>query len=208
MTDRGEIWRRRLWVWLPALLFFLANAAAFSVYRLGYAGQVQRLEADLEEQKGELKKQQMQRQELEMLINRVRTNREQVRQLYAERLAPRRQRLTAVTAEVRELAAKAGLSPQEISYPEAEIEDFGLVERSFIFTVGGTYPELRKFINLLELSPSFLTLKSATLTSGGEEGPELRMSLTISTLFAREPGEGQELPGPVPAAAEPEEGGQ
>ena len=39
MRSRGEIWRQRLWIWLPALLFFLANATAFSVYKLGYAGQ-------------------------------------------------------------------------------------------------------------------------------------------------------------------------
>ena len=47
MRDRSEIWRLRAWVWLPALLFFLANAVAFSVYRFGYAGQVKSLEADL-----------------------------------------------------------------------------------------------------------------------------------------------------------------
>ena len=28
MRSREEIWRLRLWVWVPALLFFLANATA------------------------------------------------------------------------------------------------------------------------------------------------------------------------------------
>ena len=45
MTSGDEIWRQRLWVWLPALVFFLANASAFTVYRLGYAGNVQLLDA-------------------------------------------------------------------------------------------------------------------------------------------------------------------
>ena len=40
MSNGDVIWRQRLWVWLPALVFFLANAAAFSVYRFGFAGDV------------------------------------------------------------------------------------------------------------------------------------------------------------------------
>jgi hypothetical protein len=207
MIDRGEIWRRRLWVWLPALIFFLANAAAFSVYRLGYAGTVQGLDANLEARGEELKRLEAERKELEVLIQRVKTNREQVRQLYNERLATRSQRLTAITAEFRDLARKAGLEPKEISTKEEEIPEYGLVRRSFIFPVEGTYPELRKLINLLELSPSFFILENANLRSGGEDSPELRIDLTISTLFAREPTAGQELPGTAgtrPAVAEEE----
>ncbi len=30
MRSPGEIWRLRLWVWVPALLFFLANATAYT----------------------------------------------------------------------------------------------------------------------------------------------------------------------------------
>jgi type IV pilus assembly protein PilO len=187
MTNSGEIWRQRLWVWLPALIFFVANAVAFSIY-LGYAGRVERLESQLESQDKEMTKLTAERKELETLVNRVRTNREQVEQLYSERLAPRSLRLTSVSAEVNDLAGKAGLRPQAISYPEEEIEEYGLVKRSFIFTVDGTYAELRKFINLLELSGSFLTLEGVTLSGGDDQGPELRMDLSLSTLFTREPG--------------------
>jgi type IV pilus assembly protein PilO len=194
----GEIWRQRLWVWLPALLFFLANAVAFSIY-LGYAGRVERLNSELESQDKELAKLTAKRKGLEVLVNRVRTNHEQVEQLYSERLAPRSLRLTSVSAEVNDLASKAGLKPQAISYPEEEIEEYGLVKRSFIFTVDGTYAELRKFVSLLELSRSFLTLEGVTLTGSDDQGPELRMDLSLSTLFTREPGAAP-LPGTAAAA--------
>lgn len=194
MTNPGEIWRQRLWVWLPALVFFLANAVAFSIY-LGYAGRVERLNAQLESQDKEMAKLTAKRKGLEVLVNRVRTNREQVEQLYSERLAPRSLRLTSVSAEINDLAGKAGLKPQAISYPEEEIEEYGLIKRSFIFTVDGTYAELRKFINLLELSSSFLTLEGVTLSGSDDRGPELRMDLNLSTLFTREPGAA-----PLPAA--------
>ncbi|HSF40544.1 MAG TPA: hypothetical protein VLT87_12175 [Thermoanaerobaculia bacterium] len=196
MTNPGDIWRQRAGVWLPALVFFLANAVAFAIY-LGYAGRVERLNDQLETQDREVARLTGKRRELETLVNRVRTNGEQVERLYSERFAPRSQRLTSVSAEVYDLARKAGLSPQAISSPEEDLEEYGLIKRSFIFTVEGTYSELRKFINLLELSKSFLTLEGVTLSGGDDQGPELRMDLSLSTLFTREPGD---VPAPGPAA--------
>jgi len=185
MKNSDEIWRRRLWVWLPALVFFLANAGAFTVYRLGYAGNVESLAQEIDTEKGELKKLEAERAELAQRIGRVAENRRQVEGLY-KRFATRRQRLTEVTAEVQSLARKAGLDPaRSISYPEQEIEDYGLVKRSFVFSVDGNYVDLRKFINLLELSDSFLTLEDASL-SESSKGPELRINLTLSTLFTRD----------------------
>jgi len=186
MTNGDEIWRQRLWVWLPALVFFLLNAGAFTVYRLGYAGNVQNLAEEIDTEKGDLKKLQATRTGLETLIARADANRRQVDSLY-DRFATRRQRLTEITAQVQSLAKKSGLDFHSISYPEQEIEDYGLVKRSFVFTADGDYLALRKFLNLLELSDSFLTLEDASVseTSKGQ-GQELRMSLTLSTLFTKE----------------------
>ena len=187
MRDQSEIWRLRLWVWLPALLFFLANAVAFSVYRFGYADRVESLETDLGEAKEQLQPQSLRRKELERLIQRAGIAEAAVRQLYDEQFSTRSERLTRVTAEVKSLARKAGLNPRTLSYPEEVIEDYGLVKRSFVFPVEGTYLELRQFINLMELSDSFLTLEAVTLSEAGRDsGPELRMNLKISTLFAQE----------------------
>lgn len=186
MRNPAEIWRRRYWIWVPAVIFFLANAVFFSIYRLGYAGQVERLEETLAERQKELEGVQRDRQNKEELLQRARINQQRIQEFYTERLATRRQRLTDVTAEVNRLEARAGLSPRSTAYPEQVIEDFDLVKRSFNFSVEGTYSELRHFVNLLELSPSFLTLEEIQMTEGGE-GPELRMTLKISTLFKRDP---------------------
>lgn len=189
MKDRSEIWRLRLWVWLPALLFFLANAVAFSIYRFGYSDRVKALEADLGEAREQLQPQAQRRQELENRLRRANAAKAGMRELYDERFSTRSQRLTRVTAEVKSLARKAGLNPRALSYPEQPIESYGLVKRSFLFTVQGTYQELRQFLNLMELSGSFLTLESISLAEVGEEqGPELRMNLKIATLFVQETG--------------------
>jgi Tfp pilus assembly protein PilO len=193
----GEIWRQRLWVWVPALAFFLANAGAFAVYKLGYAGRIESLQETLDDQKRQLHELSAQQRNMQEMLARVRTNEQQVEQLYAERLSTRSRRLTGITSEVKELARKSGLVPRAITYPEEDIEEFGLVKRSFVFSVEGTYVELRQFINLLEVSRSFLSLDEVRL-AGGTEGPELRIDLSISTLFAKE----SEDAG-VPAAASP-----
>lgn len=187
MSNGDVIWRQRLWVWLPALLFFLANAAAFSVYRLGYAGDVRTLERDLEQENEKLAPLRKQRTELEQLIGRAQTSREQMAALYADRFSTRSRRLTGITAEVKTMAQSAGLEPREFSYPEEEIEDYGLVKRSFVFTVQGSYSELRRFIALLEKSPSFVSLEGASLSGQSEGDQELQISLTLSTLFSKEP---------------------
>jgi Tfp pilus assembly protein PilO len=191
MKDQAEIWRQRIWVWLPALLFFLANAVAFSVYRFGYAGQVQSLEADLQSVKEQrLTPLEQRRAVLERRLLRARNAETAVRQLYTDLFSTRSQRLTSATSEVKSLARKAGLNPKTISYPEQEIEDYGLVKRSFVFPVEGTYGELRQFLNMLELTDSFLTLEGVTLSEETrDQGPELHMSLTLSTLFASEAGD-------------------
>jgi type IV pilus assembly protein PilO len=180
-----EIWRQRVWVWLPALVFFLLNLAAFAVYRLGYAGNIQSLETELDGQHHELATLKARQRELDSLLLRADANRRRVEELYDDRFSTRRRRLTEVTAEVLSLARRAGLAPEILSYPEQEIEDYGLIKRSFVFSVSGTYLELRKFVNLLELSDSFLTLEDASMTQD-PKGSELRMSLRLSTLFAKE----------------------
>lgn len=203
MRSRGEVWRQRPWIWVPALVFFLANAAGFVVYRLGYAGRVESLEHTLEDQKRRLQELEDQKKGLQIQLTRVSTNERQVQQLYADRFAPRSQRVTKVQAEVRTLAGRAGLEPRAYSFPEDDLDKHGLIKRSFIFSVEGTYPELRQFLYLLEASRSFLTVEEINLAgNAGDDGSELRIDLSLSTLFARDAQESAGPPAAAPAQAQ------
>jgi hypothetical protein len=166
MRSPGEIWRQRLWVWVPALVFFLANATAYTVYRFGFADRVASLRQDLKDEKQKLDPLSARKRKLEGLLALSERNEVEIRKLYADTFATRKQRLTEITAEVKTLARKAGLDPRSLSYPETKIQRYGLIKRSFIFQVEGSYLELRKLINLLELSDSFLTLEEVTLSEG------------------------------------------
>jgi Tfp pilus assembly protein PilO len=193
----GVIWRQRLWIWVPALLFFLGNVVALAVY-FGYAGRVETLQNRLEAQDTQLEDLAAKRKEKEAMLASVRTNEQQVQQLYDERLSSRNQQLTLTMVEVRGLARQAGMVPKAFSYPETEIEDYNLIRRSYVFSVEGTYAELRKFISLVERSKSFLSIDEISL-AGTSDGPELRIDVTLSTLYTRDP-DAPVTPAPQPAA--------
>ena len=211
---RSDIWRQRAWVWGSALAFLAVNCVGLLVYRVGYSDRVKTLQLDQRDQAARLEGARAERLRLEDLLRQARINRERVLQLYDDHFSTRRRHLTGITAEVKDLARRSGLVPRSLAYPEEQIQQYELVKRSFIFTVDGTYADLRKFINLLELSDSFLTIEDAALNeSHGNAGRAafvapaaparpgmpagqppiaypppsaggLRIGLTISTLFA------------------------
>ena len=205
MKSPDRVWRERAWLWAPVLIFFLANLVAFGVYRLGLANRVGALEERLAADRSELTKLADREREVAAGVERARASRAGIRQLYQDRFSTRKRRLTLIIAEVQDLARKAGLDPKEISFPEERIDDFGLVRRSFVFSVGGTYTALRRFFDLLETSDSFVTIEGVDLAAAEDESvPELRMDLKLSTLFAQDennPFAAPSRPAGAPAAA-------
>lgn len=183
--DSASLWRRRLGLWLPALVFFLVGLAALVVYPLRFAARAEVTAEELEERRAVLAELVDRRQDLEAQQQAIERTRLAVDEMYGERLATESERLTRIIAEVKDLAARSGLTPPAVTYPTEQLEEYGLRRRGFVFSVEGTYPDLRKFVNLLELSDTFLTLEEVGLTEGGGR---LRIQLRVSTLFATRDG--------------------
>lgn len=177
-----HILRKRLLLWLPPLLLVLVSGALLSAYRVVYSGRVAQLEAQLADEEGRLASLQMEHERVADLAKSAQAGREGIELLYQDHFSTEKLRLTAVIREVKELARRAGLDPLSYKYPEQELEDYDLVSSSIVFSTVGTYENLRTFINMLELSDSFLSLDDVQV--GSNEPPRLRFSLTISTLFA------------------------
>ena len=177
-----SIWRRRLAWWLPALVFLVANLVALAIYPLRFAGRMEVTVEEVEEAESVLAELVEARRDLEAQQEAIARTRLAIDELYSERLASESERLTSIIAEVKDLAARSGLTPPSVSYPTEPLQDYGLRRRGFVFSVQGSYPDLRKFINLLELSDTFLTLEEVTLSEGGSGN--LSIQLRVSTLFA------------------------
>ena len=158
------------------------NAGLLSTYRGVYAGRFQALEEEIAEV-GNLRTrttQEVARREGQVAT--VEATRSRVASLYREGFATERERLTNLIREVKDLADRSGLlHPGSISYPEEQLEQYGLVEKSLVFTVEGNYTQLRRLIDQLELTDTFVALESISLS---EATPNLRIDLRLSTLFS------------------------
>ena len=187
MSRSTGVWRRRLWLWLPALALVVLNLAVLSTYRFLLAGQAQLRALRVERAESELLRLEADRAALEDLVSRAERNREKVEEFYSTWVASESELLTRVIAEVKDLARRAGVESSSFHYPEEDLEDYGLLRRSIAFTVTGRYSELRQFINLIELSDYFLMLEQVQLNDTGQGDSTVRVRLIVSSLFLRGP---------------------
>jgi len=187
MIGRNPGWQKLRRRWIPALIFCALNVGIFSFYLVNFAGDGKGLERRLGRSQSELATVEGRVGELEKSLALATANQQNVQDFYQVRLATEEERLTAVIAEVKRLAKLSGLDPRRITYPTEAVEDFDLVKRTISFPVAGTYSQLRKMINLLELSDYFLTLRQVQLREADNRGASLRLQLNISTLFAVAP---------------------
>lgn len=182
--SRGlTLWRRRLWVWVPpAVALAIASAYLLTLSR-GLRSQGSTLAARLATAERTHGEAQSSLARLEALDADARRSREQIARLMEEQFSTESGRFTSLVREIKQLAEHSGLDPKEIGYPEESLADLGLVRRSFIFGVQGSYVNLRAFLYLLELSPSYVTVDSIEVRelSGGRG---LAVNLRLSTFFA------------------------
>lgn len=185
MSVRGWTQERRLW--LPALALLLVSLVAYGVYSVFLADNVEAQARRLERARASHDEIVAQRQQAETMAKRAERNERRLVRLYTNRFQTEEARITKMIAEVKNLAQRAGLDPPRISYPEQEIESYGLRKRSIVFSVDGTYPALRRFVNFLELTDSFITLEELRPNENyNARSSRLSISLRLSTLFVAE----------------------
>lgn len=185
MTALLDRFRRHALLWGAPLALLALNVAWMAAFGSGARLRAADLASRLERARAEHAEQAARLAGREQLWIAATDNRQRLATLYQERFGTERDRLTGALREVRELATRSGLEPRSITYPEETLAEYGLLRRSFVFSVEGGYPELRTFLHLLELSPSFLTLDRVQVNERGGGG--LGIALRLSTLFAAEP---------------------
>ncbi|MEL7060484.1 MAG: hypothetical protein AAGN46_10700 [Acidobacteriota bacterium] len=184
MRDTFEAWRRDLWIWLVPAVVAAIGIAGLAVYTSTFAGQVEALEEAYERDQENLEALRVERERVDALLARIEDQEAASNRLYDGYFGSESERFTQVLREIRGLARQAGLDPKRIGYPKNEIDDYGLARRSIVFSVTGTYDELRTFLNLVELTDQFFTLETVGLGAG--EGDTLSINLELSTLFRAE----------------------
>ena len=185
MNGKGpSLWWERRRLWLPAAIFALVGALLLVGYQVALADRLGLQARAVEERERTLAELTAQRQESELLLRRASATRLALDSLYGDRLGTRARRLTAVLARVKELARQAGLAGIEaIAYRDEQVEDVPLVRHWIDFRASGGYEQLRRFVNLLEVTDAFLTLEEIRV-HGDPGGGQLQLQIRLSTLFA------------------------
>jgi hypothetical protein len=172
---------RRIALWLPPAIV-LAVASILLVRHLGGGdGEGGTLDRRFQAAVAERDSTRAEEARLAGLARAEETNRVEVEQLYREHFSTESGRFTDLVREIRRLAEHAGLDPKEFGYPEEKFDGFDLSRRSFVFDVEGSYANLRTFLHLLELSPSFVTVDEIRVSERKGTGVSIR--LRLSTLF-------------------------
>lgn len=181
----GSIWRQRATTWGVPLAFLLVNLALLFGNQLVLGVRLLALEKQLETRETRRAELEQENRRLGDLVQRALGTRADLDGLYQDRLASKRERLTSVLAHVKDLASRAGLEPDSLSYPETVLEEQGLEKLAFVFAVEGDYPSLRRFMSLLEATDEFLVLEQISVSEAGDiSGGRLSVRLTLTTLFA------------------------
>lgn len=178
------IWREKRLLLIVLGVLLLANTIFFFTYRVQYQNRLEDLDSRLEQAKAQLAEARRARVTAEQQIAAYRKIERDVDQVFDQRWSTQDQRLTRLIAEVKRLAETTDLVPSSTGYSRSEPrgrETYGSTEVGISFNVKGTYQQVRRLINLLELSDEFVIIDEIALSSA--TGNELTLKIRIKTLF-------------------------
>ena len=179
------MWREKQLLLSVLGVLLAANAFFFFTYRLQYEQRLNDLNDRREQAEQRLNAQHSARLQAEQRLVAYRNISRDVSDIYTRQWATENERLTALITEVRRLAIASELVPKSISYTRDQEKDSrtrtAAETVSITFSVQGTYQQVRRLINLLELSRQFIIINQIAL--GSSQDQLLTLNLQLKTLF-------------------------
>jgi len=191
------IWREKRVLLMILGLLLLGNVVFFLTYRVQYQSRLDEMDQRLEQARAQLEKSKRQRAEAELALQAYRKVEHDVQLVLDETWSTQPKRLTAMIAEVKRLAVASNAVPRTLSFGRNEAEEktaggskrtnksVGAREVSIGFSVQANYQQVRRMINLLELSNQFVIIDQISLAAA--DANQLTLNLRIKTLFREEP---------------------
>jgi len=178
------IWREKKIPLIILAVLLLANTLFFFTYRVQYENRLRDLDARKASAEGRLQQVTNQRLLTEQQIAAYRKAQKQLQAIYDDRWATQQQRLTVLINEVKRLATATQMVPPSYAFDRSERDvkgGVGTVTVTVNFGVHGTYQQVRRLINLLELSDQFVIIDQIGLATA--EGDNLTLNLRLKTIF-------------------------
>jgi hypothetical protein len=184
------IWREKRILLIVLGVLLLANTLFFFTYRVQYVSRLQDLDATKEQAQGRLQQARRARITAEQQLAASKKVQNDLQVLYNERWATPMQRLTTLIDEVKKLSAASHLEPPSYAFSSSETKttnvkgSVGTTTVGITYTVQGTYDQVRRLINLLELSDQFVIIDGINLVSNGVAADKtLTLNIRLKTLF-------------------------
>lgn len=187
------IWREKRTLLGVIALILLINVVFFLTYRVRYQQRVDDLHRRLEAQKVSLEQARYSRMAVEKRILGYQAVEKDIKWVHSDLWSTPDVRLVALIIEINRLARQSQLVPRSISYSrekargESSLQlnkgDRGTV-MSISFSVNGSYQQVRRLLNLIELSKQFVIIDSLTLTGSSPGDQQLRLTIDLKTVFS------------------------
>jgi hypothetical protein len=187
------IWREKRVLLIVLGLLLLANTVFFFTYRVQYESRLHDLDTRQEQAQAQLEVARNARLTAEQQLAGYKKVQTDLQVLYNERWSTPPQRLTALIDEVKRLAAASHLQPPAYAFTTGESKSaaattkgsIGTTSVGIAFTVQGTYEQVRRLINLLELSDQFVIIDGISLGANNGSAPDksLTLNIRLKTLF-------------------------
>jgi len=189
------IWREKK-VWLIVLgLMLAADLFVFVTYRVQFKARIDDVNARKVQADAQLAKERAAHLNADEAFAGYRKVQTDLDSLYNNKWATQTERLTPWINEIKKMAVASQLVPRVLSFAHTEDKDaatastkvkgIGTIAATISYSVEGNYQQVRRLINLLELSDQFVIIDSLTVTATGDTNI-LNLTLRLKTLF-REP---------------------
>lgn len=187
------IWREKRNLLIILGLLLVANTMFFFTYRVQYQSRLDTLDQRLAQVEGQLEQARSARIREEETLQSYRKVENDVLQVFNEHWSTQPERFTKLFAEVTRLTIASSLVPSSYSFAQGAAEradsrgqrpNLGVNEVAISFGVEGTYEQVRRLINLLELSQQFVIIERITL--GTSQDQVLTLNLQLKTIFRDE----------------------
>ena len=183
------IWREKSILLVVLGVLLAANTLFFFTYRVQYESRLQELDQRLADSNTRLAQARAARIGAERRYQTYLKIQGDVQEVYNERWSTQAERLAPLITEIKRLAVASQLVPQSYSFTKTETaaetdratRGMGATTVGISYAVGGNYTQVRRLINLLELSQQFVIIDQISIASQDEK--TLTLNLHLKTLF-------------------------
>jgi hypothetical protein len=187
------IWREKRVLLIILALLLAANTMFFFTYRVQYQSRLDTLDERLAQVESDLEQARTARIRAEQTLQSYKKVENDVLEVFNEHWSTQQERFTALFAEVMRLADASSLVPSSYSFKRGEAkrisiggprQNLGATEVGITFGVEGTYDQVRRLINLLELARQFVIIERINLSAS--DAQMLSLNLQLKTIFRDE----------------------